>query len=201
MEDLVKFSESVTRLTDSLTAFIKPGEITDQNHAEGLELAVKETKRLIKNVNELATILNRPAQARIRAVGERKKQVLGQLPLLEKKATTMLEKWLDGKVEDYHNTIEKIEGEYNAKYAQELQKGKNISDHIFEDLEVLKDVALAGVEKPEGVRMVKEVEILNVHLLPVTYLMPNLEKIKQDLLEGVKIPGAVLKSVAKRSGR
>ena len=95
------------------------------------------------------------------------------------------------KIIDYSEKVRLAGEKKENKIAEKVDAGEMTAEAAEKKLDKIKTVENTVVADNGGVqfRTVRKVRIVNVHLLPAIYLMPNEVAIRRDALGGTVIPG------------
>ena len=201
MELLITQESAVTRISADLSKLLEAGKITTTEQAESMEIVIKTAKRIEKQISTAATTLNKPYQAKVKEVGKKKKEILGDLPAKIETATGYINLWLDAEIKVYNKQVQAAEERYSESFINALHLGADIGGDELLELEQKKEVEIATLPKPTGIRNVREIRVTNIKVVPREYLTLDIEKVRIAIEDGITIPGVSVIQVAKRSGR
>ena len=154
---------------------------------------VEGIKKASDILNGIATILKNIKTEKSRIVNPAKeiiawaKEKFGPLEKKCEEAETIIKK----KMVDF----DKIEEERKKKELEEISEkalsGEIAIDNIPEKAKELEPVnSYSGEKSSISFRELKKVSIIDITRIPLRYLVPNEKMIKDDLLAGLKVPGA-----------
>lgn len=150
-----------------------------------------KAKEKLSEIKEIKKIVNEKKESITKPLNEALKNVRGLFKPIEDKIE-VIENYLKDGVLKYNQKLlaeqRKREEEANKKMEEEKASGKSLDEINIEKISKPIENITKKVEAIKT-RKIKKLNIVNEQIIPRDFLIPNEAKIKEALLNGVKVDG------------